>query len=173
MNRTFLIATLCAAVLGGCASTPRGMAGADGSGGALFVANKRGNSLSKVDLATRQEVARVDACTNPHELATSPDDRHVALACYGGTSVDIFRTGDLQRVKSIDLGANARPHGIIWHTTATSTLQPKGAGRSSGFVIRSDKRSCSSMAPARKAAICWPCRPTHGMRGLPILARKP
>ena len=134
MNRTFLIATLCAAVLGGCAATPRGLAGADGSGGALFVANKRGNSLSKVDLATGQEVARVDACTNPHELATSPDDRHVALACYGGTSVDIFRTGDLQRVKSIDLGANARPHGIVWHDNGG--LYATAEGRRSIFWIR-------------------------------------
>ena len=134
MNRIALTAALCATLLGGCASMPAGMAEADTPGGALFVANKRGNSLSKLDLATGREVARVDACANPHELATSPDDRHVALACYGGTSVDIFRTDDLQRVRSIDLGANARPHGIVWH--ANGDLYATAEGRRSVFWIR-------------------------------------
>jgi len=83
--------------------------------GTLFVANKFGNTLSQIDLASGEELRRVDACSNPHELAISPDGAHVALACYGGTSVDIFRTDDLSRVKSIDLGENARPHGIVWH----------------------------------------------------------
>ncbi|MEM7664250.1 MAG: YncE family protein [Pseudomonadota bacterium] len=83
--------------------------------GTLFVANKRGNTLSKIDLATGEEVLRLDSCTNPHELATSPDGQHVALACYGGTTVDIFAADTLDKVKSIDLGENARPHGIVWH----------------------------------------------------------
>lgn len=81
----------------------------------LFVAAKRGNTLSKVDLATGEEILRVPSCTNPHELATSPDGQHVALACYGGTTVDVFRTSDLEKVASYDLGENARPHGIVWH----------------------------------------------------------
>ena len=81
----------------------------------LFVAAKRGNTLSKVDLATGEEVLRLPSCTNPHELATSPDGKHVALACYGGTTVDVFRTADLAKVASHDLGENARPHGIVWH----------------------------------------------------------
>ena len=102
--------------------------------GALFVAGKFGNTLAKVDLASGEEVARVDSCANPHELATSPDDSHVALACYGGTTVDIFRTSDLGRVKSIELGENARPHGIVWH--ANGHLYSTAEGRQSVFVIR-------------------------------------
>lgn len=102
--------------------------------GTLFVANKRGNTLSKVDLSTGEEVLRLDSCTNPHELATSPDGQHVALACYGGTTVDIFRTGDLGRVASIDLGENARPHGIVWH--ANGDLYSTAEGRQSIFWIR-------------------------------------
>lgn len=85
----------------------------------LFVAAKRGNSLAKVDLATGREVLRVPSCANPHELATSPDARHVALACYGGWSVDIFRTDTLENVNSITVGRNARPHGILWHPSGT------------------------------------------------------
>lgn len=103
------------------------------AGQALFVANKRGNTLSKIDLASGDEVTRVDSCANPHELATSPDGKHVALACYGGTSVDIFRTDDLGRVKSVDLGENARPHGIQWH--ANGDLYSSAEGRQSIFWI--------------------------------------
>jgi YVTN family beta-propeller protein len=100
----------------------------------LFVAAKRGNTLSKVDLATGKEVLRLPSCTNPHELATSPDGQHVALACYGGTSVDIFATDTLERVASIDLGANARPHGIVWH--ASGDLYATAEGRRSIFWLR-------------------------------------
>ena len=102
--------------------------------GTLFVANKFGNTLSKIDLASGEEVLRVESCTTPHELATSPDGAHVALACYGGTSVDIFRTSDLARVKSVELGANARPHGIVWH--ANDALYATAEGRRSVFWIR-------------------------------------
>ena len=78
-------------------------------------------------------MARVDSCANPHELATSPDGAHVALACYGGTSVDVFRTADLSRVKRIELGDNARPHGIVWH--ADGDLYATAEGRQSIFRI--------------------------------------
>ncbi|WP_100261102.1 YncE family protein [Qipengyuania seohaensis] len=103
--------------------------------GALFVAGKFGNTLAKIDLASGAEVARVDSCANPHELATSPDGKHVALACYGGTSVDVFRTSDLGRVKSVELGENARPHGIVWHPNGD--LYATAEGRQSIFWIRS------------------------------------
>ncbi|MGB7409165.1 MAG: YncE family protein, partial [Pontixanthobacter sp.] len=102
-------------------------------GEALLVANKFGDSLSKIDLATGSETVRVDSCTTPHELATSPDGQHVALACYGGQTLDIFTTGDLTRVKSIDLGENARPHGIVWH--GNNDLYATAEGRQSVFWV--------------------------------------
>lgn len=102
--------------------------------GVLLVANKFGNTLSAVDLSTGKEALRVKSCTNPHELATSPNDDHVALACYGGQTIDIFRTSDLAKVKSIDLGENARPHGIVWHKNGD--LYATAEGRKSVFWIR-------------------------------------
>lgn len=133
MVRAFALLPLAALV--GCMSAgqPAGGSGAS-AGAALFVANKFGNSLSKIDLASGEEMARVDSCANPHELATSPDDAYVALACYGGTSVDVFRTGDLSRVKRIELGENAHPHGIVWH--ANGDLYATAEGRQSVFWIR-------------------------------------
>ncbi|MBM0169208.1 YncE family protein [Altererythrobacter sp. C41] len=121
-------AAACAPVTGGSGAAPTG------DGAALFVANKFGNSLSKIDLASGEEVARVDSCANPHELATSPDGAHVALACYGGTSVDVFRASDLSRVKRIELGENARPHGIVWH--ANGDLYASAEGRRSILWVR-------------------------------------
>ena len=112
--------------------------------GTLFVANKRGNTLSKVDLATGEEALRLDSCTNPHELATSPDGKHVALACYGGTTVDIFRTDDLNRVASLDLGENARPHGIVWHQNTAIFVTAEG--RESIFRITGPLTDTPEMA---------------------------
>ncbi len=102
--------------------------------GTLFVANKFGDTLSRIDLATGEKMQRVPACTSPHELATSPDGRHVALACYGGQTLDIFDTADLSRVARIDLGENARPHGIVWHSNGD--LYATAEGRRSVFWIR-------------------------------------
>jgi DNA-binding beta-propeller fold protein YncE len=116
-----------AAALPGCAQA------AEEVSGTLLVANKRGNSLSRLDLATGQETHRVPTCANPHELAVSPDRKHVALACYDGAHVEIFRTADLARVKRIELGPGAEPHGIVWHPTGK--LVASAEGRGSIFVI--------------------------------------
>lgn len=131
----------CAPIAQPLAEAPAAL-GADGRTGTLFVANKFGNTLSRIDLATGEEALRVASCTNPHELATSPDGAHVALACYGGTSVDIFRSTDLIRVKSVELGANARPHGIVWH--ANGALYATAEGRKSVFWIRDPLRSAET-----------------------------
>ena len=138
MVRLSAVLLALSSVLAGCATaqspeTSEPVASTDVTG-TLFVANKRGNTLSKVDLETGKEVLRRDSCTNPHELATSPDGKHVALACYGGTTVDVFKAGDLSKVTSIDLGESARPHGIVWH--ANGDLYATAEGRQSIFWIR-------------------------------------
>ena len=129
------LASLCAVALAACTPMNGPAAGAQAAmAPTLFVAAKRGNTLSKVDLATGKEVLRLPSCTNPHELATAPDGRHVALACYGGTTVDIFRTDSLDKVVSIELGENARPHGIVWHENGD--LYATAEGRRSIFWLR-------------------------------------
>ncbi len=131
----------------------------------LFVANKRGNSLSKIDLATGEEVQRVDSCANPHELATSPDDKWVALACYGGTTVDIFSTSDLARLRSIELGENARPHGIVWHANGDIYVTAEGrqsvfriqrpVGEMAAFEFATGKRGSHMLAVSPDARHAW------------------
>ena len=133
LPRTSLVLAL-AALSSACAPLPENSTRPDAAGGGLFVANKFGNTLSKLDLDTGREAIRVDSCANPHELAASPNGEHVALACYGGRSVAIFRATDLKRVGEIDLGENARPHGIVWH--ANGDLYSTAEGRKSIFWIR-------------------------------------
>lgn len=103
-------------------------------GPALFVSNKREASVSRIALETGAETHRVATCANPHELAVSPDGRHVALGCYSGREIEIYRTSDLVRVASIDLAEGARPHGLLWHSSGT--IVAGGEGRGSIFVVR-------------------------------------
>jgi YVTN family beta-propeller protein len=102
-------------------------------GAVLFIANKQENSLSRIALGTGQETTRVPSCGNPHELALSHDGAHVALGCYGGTGLEIFATADLARVKRIELGEGARPHGLVWHSNGS--LIASAEGRGSVFVV--------------------------------------
>ena len=137
MVRRFVSALALTACLAACAGAQEPetvpVASSDVTG-TLFVAGKFGNTLTKIDLESGEQVLTLDSCANPHELATSPDGEHVALACYGGTTVDIFRTSTLERVQSIDLGTNARPHGIVWH--ANGDIYATAEGRQSVFWIR-------------------------------------
>lgn len=123
---------LTAAILLGACGAPPAAASEDVTG-TMVVANKRAGSLSRVDLATGQKTHEVTSCANPHELAVSPDRMHVALACYSGQEVEIYRTADLAKVKQVVLGEGARPHGVFWH--ANGTLFASAEGRGSIFVI--------------------------------------
>lgn len=82
--------------------------------GTLFVANKRGASLSRIDLANGEETHRVDTCENPHELTISPDQSLVMVACYSGRDVEIYSTADLSQQRVVRLGEDARVHSALW-----------------------------------------------------------
>jgi DNA-binding beta-propeller fold protein YncE len=101
--------------------------------GVLLVANKRGNSLSRIDLATGRESGRAETCPNPHELSVSPDGRHVAVACYAGTWLEIYAVADLSRAATIELGEGAEPHGVVWHQSGMIVATAEGRG--SLFVV--------------------------------------
>lgn len=130
-------ACLLGLALAGCAPLGEEAPAAPARGetaGALFVAGKFANTLAKIDLASGTAVARVDTCANPHELAVSPDGRHVALACYGGAGIAIYRTADLEQAGYVGLGEGARPHGIVWH--ANGDLYATAEGRGSIYRVR-------------------------------------
>lgn len=122
-----------AALLATACTAPPAVQAADAVAGTMLVANKRANTLVRVDLSTGEKTHEVATCANPHELAVSPDRTHVALACYSGQELEILRTSDLVAVKRIELAEDARPHGVVWH--ANGTLFASAEGRGSIFAV--------------------------------------
>lgn len=85
-------------------------AGAD----TLIIGNKGENSVSFVDLKSGRVRAKVPTAAMPHEVAVSPDGRRAAVVAYGGNTIDMFDVASASLIERIDLGANRRPHGLVW-----------------------------------------------------------
>jgi YVTN family beta-propeller protein len=102
------------------------------AGPELFVANKRANTITKIDLETGEVAAEATTCSNPHELAIDPGGVLLAVACYGGEEVVFHRTDDLAPFGETRLGDGARPHGIVWTDLG---LFVTAEGRQSIFVL--------------------------------------
>ena len=130
----FLGAAAASLLLASCATTGRYAAQPANVPGTLFFANKRGDTISKLPLSRGAVTQDVEACANPHELASSPDGRHIAVACYGGEEILVFDAAKLGLQKRIALGEGARPHGIVWH--ANGDLYSTAEGRNSIYWIR-------------------------------------
>ena len=97
--------------------------------GALFVANKTEDSVSRIRLADGREEKRQPVCNAPHELALSPDGAHVVVACYAGSALQILRSDDLEKIAELAFGHDAKPHGVIWHENGNiyATLEQRQA----------------------------------------------
>lgn len=81
----------------------------------LLVGNKGENTVSFINLETGEEIARKPVSGDqPHEIASSPDGSQFAVVNYGDNDIDIFDVATRTRLKTIDLGSNRRPHGLIW-----------------------------------------------------------
>ncbi len=107
----------------------------DSLAGTMFVANKRGASLSRIDLATGVETHRVETCENPHELTVPENGLFVIVACYSGRTLEVYHTVDLTPGGSgeIMLDEGARVHSALWHD---GDLVVAGAeGRGSLYLI--------------------------------------
>ena len=102
-----------AAMLAACApaQTPEANGGA---GGTLLVGNKGEDTLSFIDLATGEELGRAKTGPMPHEIAMSPDGSRAAVVAYGGNTIDIFDVTTRAKLRTIDLGRNEGPHGLVW-----------------------------------------------------------
>jgi YVTN family beta-propeller protein len=100
-----------------------------GAQGTLLVGNKGEDSLSFVDLASGCERRRVPTGRMPHEVAISPKGDRAAVVAYGGRIIEMFDLATARRVGTIDLGANARPHGLLWlgDGRIVATMEGRGA----------------------------------------------
>src|ERR1700722_3933946 len=84
---------------------------------ALLILAKRDETLSIVNPATLQVVARVPVGHDPHEVVTSPDGRLAYVSNYGGGTYNTIAVVDLgaQTARpAIDLGALRGPHGLAY-----------------------------------------------------------
>ncbi|MEO6444458.1 MAG: beta-propeller fold lactonase family protein [Gemmatimonadaceae bacterium] len=84
----------------------------------LIVLNKSDAQASLVDIASARVVATILTGDGPHEVAVSPDGKTAVVGNYGGpTPGNSLTIIDLPRravSRTISLGENRRPHGIVW-----------------------------------------------------------
>jgi len=82
---------------------------------ALLVLSKRDHTLSIVDPATLQVVARMPSGPDPHEVEASTDGKRAYISNYGGGAYNTITVVDLvaqKTLRAIDLGALRGPHGL-------------------------------------------------------------
>jgi len=87
--------------------------------GTLVVLNKAEASVSLLALPSGEVRTTLPVGEGPHEAATSPDGRLVAVSNYGvrdapGSSLSVLDVEAGAVVRSIDLGEHTRPHGLRW-----------------------------------------------------------
>lgn len=94
------------------------LAMADAFAGNLLVANRSDDSLSIISLADGREIARVATGRAPHEVEIDPTGRIAVVSNYGTNARpgSTLTRVDLQTldVSTLDLGHDARPHGLAW-----------------------------------------------------------
>jgi YVTN family beta-propeller protein len=87
--------------------------------GTLLVLNKSDDTVSFIDLATRQVKATLPTGGGPHEVAVSDDGRTAVISNYGdsaqpGKTLTVVDVPGKKVLRTIDLGNYSRPHGIEW-----------------------------------------------------------
>lgn len=84
--------------------------------GVLLVGNKSAQSMFALDLGSGERVAEFATGTGPHEIDVSRDRRYAVVANYGaeqpGHTLSVFDWPARKLARTIDLGADTRPHGL-------------------------------------------------------------
>jgi len=109
-----------------CASAPAGN-DEPSHPGTLIAVNKSEASASLLDLKTGKHVARIATGNAPHEVAVSPDGTTAVVGNYGdrrepGRTLTVIDLRKQKAVKTIDLKAYHRPHGIVFLPNGTRVV---------------------------------------------------
>ncbi len=100
--------------------------------GTLVVLNKADSTASLLDLGTGAVAATLPTGEGPHEAATSPDGRIVAVTNYGtrgaaGGSLTVLDVPGARVVRTVGVGAGSRPHGIVFLDARRVLVTAEGA----------------------------------------------
>ncbi len=102
--------------------------------GTLMVVNKRADTVSVIDLASRTIITTIATGKGPHELAMSPNGRWAVVTDYvGGNSLTVIDVSTLKVKHTIDLADYPKPHGI--HFLKDPTLVIVSSEGSDSVVI--------------------------------------
>jgi YVTN family beta-propeller protein len=98
----------------------------------LVVLNKAEATASLVDLASGAVVATLRTGEGPHEVAVSPDGRTAVATNYGtrdrpGGSLTVLDVAGARVVRTIDVGAGRRPHGVVFVDATRVLVTAEGA----------------------------------------------
>ena len=107
---TVLFATICLPVEAATHADPVGT---------VIVANMSDNTVTIIDVASRETIATLPTGPAPHEIAISRDQRKAVVTNYGvrgapGSSLTVIDLKTLSVERTIDLGIYERPHGIAF-----------------------------------------------------------
>lgn len=84
--------------------------------GIAYVANFGGDSVSAVDVARTDEIARIPVGTGPYAVAASPDKRFVYVSNFVDNTLSVIRTLSNTVIATIDLNAgpftSSGPEGV-------------------------------------------------------------
>ncbi|MBV7256829.1 beta-propeller fold lactonase family protein [Pacificimonas sp. WHA3] len=114
------------------------------SAATLIVGNKEANTVSFIDLASGAEVAEVATGPMPHEVAVSPDGTRAMVVAYGGNTLDLFDVAKAKKIGTCSLGANLRPHGIVW--TSVNVILATTEGSRTLTMVTSDCEDAAAIS---------------------------
>lgn len=93
---------------------------ADDLQGTLLVVNKKADSLSFIDIASKTIVTTQSTGKGPHELAISNDGQWAVVTDYvGGNSLSIYHIETAKKIREIDLSQYPQPHGVLFLSDQT------------------------------------------------------
>ncbi|WP_241990590.1 YncE family protein [Halorubrum sp. CGM5_25_10-8B] len=80
--------------------------------GELYVACSAGDALAVIDPVELTRADRIGVGAEPHELAVGPDERRLYSGSRRDGVVDVVDTATHERIRSVDVGPEARVQGV-------------------------------------------------------------
>jgi len=89
-----------------------------GLAGTLIITNKQPSTATLIDVASGRTLATLPTGNGPHEIVVSRDGRTAVVTDYGtgpqpGSTLTIIDVANRRVARTISLGDNRRPHGIV------------------------------------------------------------